>query len=101
MQPNVVCLFCDEGYLPIAWILCVQLAAEQQRNFDIVLFVDSDASASIALPDHPGFEVRFVRMDDLVPADAPTLPNISRAAYYRLLMGRLLNERYVRALYLD
>ena len=31
---NVVCVFCDDNYFPVADILCRQLAAEPGRNFD-------------------------------------------------------------------
>jgi hypothetical protein len=38
---NAVCVFCDDNYFPVADILCRQLAAEEGRNFDVVLFLES------------------------------------------------------------
>jgi lipopolysaccharide biosynthesis glycosyltransferase len=96
---NAVCVFCDDNYFPVADILCRQLAAEEGRNFDVVLFLESK-QANVPAGNRP-FEVRRIDMDAMIPPNSQFTSRISRAAYNRLFMGQLLEERYTRALYLD
>ncbi len=101
MNSNAVCVFCDDAYFPVASILCRQLAAEERRDFDVILFIESRLETPPAAPTGAGFEVRAIQMDALIPAGSQWSSRISRAAYNRLFMGDLLEERYTKALYLD
>lgn len=101
MNSNAVCVFCDDGYFPVASILCRQLAAEAGRSFDVVLFLETKLATPPEAPAGAGYTVRPIIMDDLIPKGSQWSKRISRAAYNRLFMGQLLEPHYRKALYLD
>lgn len=107
-RPCIV-LLCDEGYLFPSLVCARQARAYAPGNADIVVFVETDrltperrsrcekvtGAMLCQVPDW----LRDV-LDRSVP-DGFFQTHVSRAALFRLFVGRLLGDRYDRIVYLD
>jgi len=96
MRRNVVCLFADQAYYPLAYVLARRLAASPARSYDIIIYTDAEGRPS---PD--GVSTQVFPLARAIPQEAPWSQRITQAAYYRIFMGDILPEAYERAIYLD
>ncbi len=106
---NCIVLLCDEGYLFPSLVCAKQARAHAPASSDVVIFVETDqltperqrvcaqvtGATLCPVPD-------WLRdlLDRSVP-DAFFQTHVSRAALFRLFVGRLLGDHYDRILYLD
>ncbi len=95
----------DAGYVVPLAVTLRSLSESQPQDVATVVSV---LSLGISAQDQerivdsaPGLEVRFVSIENRLPADVPTVGRLNRAAYGRLLAVDLLPEDVDRILYLD
>ena len=98
-HPNVVFLASDARYLPLAWRLARDAAAEPARNFDVVLLVLRGGGAALP-PAPPGCAVAGVALPRWVRR-WPVPAHMSIANYTRLFAADAWLAPWQRALYLD
>jgi len=96
MRRNVVCLFADGAYYPLAYVLARRLAEDPARSYDILIYTDAEG-----LPAPEGVASLVFPLARAIPGAAPSSERITQAAYYRIFMGDILPEAYERAVYLD
>jgi lipopolysaccharide biosynthesis glycosyltransferase len=104
-----IVLLCDEGYLFPSLVCAKQARAQAPHTADVVVFLETDrltpqrqdmfeAATGAAIRVIPGWLTDL--LDRSVPKDF-FQTHVNRAALFRLFVGRLLENRYERIVYMD
>jgi lipopolysaccharide biosynthesis glycosyltransferase len=93
-HPNAVALIADRTYLPFAFFVAHQLAAQPSRNFDILVFTIGCTAA-----ERSRAPAGVVALD--FELDARTPNDRARATYGRLGLLDVMDPSYEKVLYLD
>jgi lipopolysaccharide biosynthesis glycosyltransferase len=97
---SAVAVCADRRYFPMAYVLCLQLAESQPRQYDIYLLTESGAHLAKLPREGVPFHVLTPDFLDRLPTISEMYRHVPPFAYLRLFLPEIL-PGYDRILYLD